>query len=72
MCEIMGYRAKRVYPGDLGLYLEFYSESDAQAYYYEGLELGNRVERNGTTVIMKNSEEVLRHCQARAQNISER
>ncbi|OKH10824.1 hypothetical protein NIES593_22765 [Hydrococcus rivularis NIES-593] len=51
----MEFSAKRVYPTEKGLHIEFATSSEAAEFYQQGIELGNRVELNDKTVIMLSS-----------------
>ena len=51
-----GYPAKRIYSGEKGLYMEFYTLSDAQAFYAKAKAKGSRVEIEDNIVITKFSQ----------------
>lgn len=51
-----GYPAKRIYSGEKGLYMEFYTSSDAQAFYAKAKAKGNRVEIEDNIVTTKFSQ----------------
>ena len=51
----MEFSPERIFGSKKGLHMEFKSKRDAEMFYQEGLELGNRVEIHGNMVIMLNS-----------------
>lgn len=52
-----GFATKRAYPGEKGLYIEFFTSQDAKNFYAKGVATGSRVEmQDNNTVIMKFSE----------------
>lgn len=48
-----GLRAKLVFPGAEGLWIEFHTQADAQSCYAQILNKGGRAEIKKCTVIMK-------------------
>ncbi len=48
-----GFPAKNVYPSEIGIHIECYSEEDAEAAYFDCKSKGMNVEFDGTTVIWK-------------------
>lgn len=57
MQQNRGFATKRAYPGKNGLYIEFFTEADAKAFYAKGVATGSRIEmQDSSTVIMKFSE----------------
>ncbi|NJL20549.1 MAG: hypothetical protein HC895_06640 [Leptolyngbyaceae cyanobacterium SM1_3_5] len=60
MSQVKGIPLKRVFPGAIGLYLEFFTEADADRFYQQGINTKSRVERiDHVTVVMKHSAAVL-------------
>ncbi|MBD2088324.1 hypothetical protein H6F67_00340 [Microcoleus sp. FACHB-1515] len=54
MNQVKGVPAKRVFPGAIGLYLEFFSEADADRFYQRGLEKNCCMEQiDRVTVVLK-------------------
>jgi hypothetical protein len=51
----MQFSPERMFGSKKGFHIEFKSKEDAQLFYQQGLELGNRVELHGNLVIMLNS-----------------
>lgn len=51
----MEFSPERIFGSKKGLHIKFKSKEDAEMFYQEGLELGNRVEIHGNIVIMLNS-----------------
>lgn len=56
MVQRKGVPCKRVYPGEIGLYFEFFTEADADRFYQQGIAKSSRIERiDRCTVVMKHS-----------------
>lgn len=51
----MEFSPERIFGSKKGLHMEFKTKKDAELFYQQGLELGNRVEIHGNMVIMLNS-----------------
>lgn len=57
MSGVKGVPAKRVYPGEIGMYFEFFSKVDADRFYQQGIAKSSRIERiDLVAVVMKFSD----------------